>query len=77
MGQKLVAKATMRMSARELRLALETRKEDEAAVLFFLAGAARDGAMYQGRRAHNAFEAACRLLSIDADQRALIEDALV
>lgn len=53
------------------------RLDAMAAVLFFLAGAARDGAMCQGRTARDAFNAACCLLGVSDADRAEIERCVV
>lgn len=71
-----LAKVELAVTAAEFRAAWEARRNAEAAVLFFLAGAAKERAIYQGRTAEEAFEAACRLLMIDAEGRQKIEEAL-
>lgn len=76
MAKRLVAKATFSVSAADLRAALSQDRDDEAAVLFFLAGAKKEGAMYQGRRAQEAFDAACRILRVDDLGRAKIEEVI-
>ena len=46
----------------------EQRLDDHACLLFFLIGALRKGHMFNGRRATDAFDAACRLLDQDPDE---------
>lgn len=76
MKKRLIAQKTVSISADDFRAAMAARRDAEAAVLFFLAGAKKDRAMYQGRTAREAFDAACRLLDIDETARAKIEEAL-
>lgn len=64
-GHAEVAKSARRGAATIRALAKVNRTDDAAAVLFFLRGAAEAGAMFNGREAQDAFDAAARLLGLD------------
>lgn len=60
-----VAKSCRRGAATIRALATVSRTDDAAAVLFFLRGAAEEGAIFNSREAQEAFDAAARLLGLD------------
>ncbi len=67
----------IRCTKEELRAAIEVDEERRAAVIFFLLGAERENAMFQGRRANEALAAAIALLRIPPEQLRALREAIV
>lgn len=73
---RTIAKVRMTATKEDLRSYLEREAADRAALLFFLAGAEKEGLMLQGHHAADVFAAAGRLLRLEPDSLDRVREAV-
>lgn len=76
MSRKIAA-VRLRVTKEELQSYLEREAADRAALLFFLAGAEREGLMLQGHHSGDVFAAAGRLLRLEPEVLDRVREAIV
>lgn len=75
MGKKVMT-IRVRATKQELAAAVNEYRDDMAAVLFFIAGAEAEGAMFQGRSAADTLQAVARLMNVSPEAVDMVRRAL-